>query len=404
MATQKTTSQNVGSYVFESTPPQTMNVSSNVQISAVTTLKDLWVFFRVPWTIYKDNKYWVPPFWKNFKAFFKSDNHFWSHSESQLFIAYKDNTPVGRIASIVDYNLPKDDGKKVGYFGFFECIQDSAIASSLLNVAEDWLGSKGMHIIRGPVNGRIDIGSGFLIKGFDSVPYLLGSHSPNYYNDFAKEFGMRKSKDIVSYHIDLTQPIPQSVKETAEQCKKKGVIIRPFNRLHFKREMKMWFEMLLEIFSDHYGYTPSSYEEMKQTFGMKQLRWIINPKIFLFAEINGKTVGFRFSLPDYNLIFQKLDGKMGVIRSLKLLWYARNITRGRFIVMGIKKKYRGLGIGTCMNYYTLLEMKKQGYVSTEYGWIDEDNIASRKAGEKIGGRLYKKYRVYEKDIYIGKRL
>jgi len=360
------TSKNIGRYVFDSISSQSIDVTSNIRISTVSNLKDFRVFSRVPWAIYKDNKYWVPPFWKDFRDFFRVDNPFWSHSESQLFIVFKDNAPVGRIAAIIDYNLPKKNNKKVGYFGFFECIQDSTIASNLLKAAQDWLGSKGIDIMHGPVNGRIDLGSGFLMKGFDSVPYLLGTYSPRYYNDFAKEFGMKKSRDLVSYHIDLTQPIPQSVKDAAECCKEKGVIIRPFNRFRFKREMKMWFDMLLEIFSDHYGYTPSSYEEMKKTYDMKQLRWIINPKIFLFAEIDGKPVGFRFSLPDLNLIFQKLDGKMG--------------------------------------YYTLLEMKKQGYVSTEYGWIDEDNIASRKAGEKIGGRLYKKYRVYEKDIYIGKRL
>jgi hypothetical protein len=89
---------------------------------------------------------------------------------------------------------------------------------------------------------------------------------------------------------------------------------------------------------------------------------------------------------------------MGFFGAIRFQWYLRNVTRGRFIVMGVKKKYRGLGIGSCMNYYTLLEMKRRGYLSTEYGWIDEDNISSRKAGEKIGGKLYKVYRIYEKDI------
>lgn len=392
------TSKNDGTYVFESSSPQSMNVSSNIQISTVIELKDFRDFFRVPWTIYKDNKYWVPPFWKDFRNLFRSDDAFWSHSESQLFIAYKDKIPIGRIAAIIDHNLPKKNNKKIGYFGFFECIQDSAIAINLLKAAEDWLDSKGIDIIHGPVNGRTDLGSGFLIKGFNFVPYMLGTYSLEYYNDFAKDFGMKKSIDLLSYHIDLTQPIPKSVKDAAKHCEEKGVKIRQFNRLHFKKELEMWFDMLLEIFSDHYGFTPSEYTELKSTFGMKQLRWIINPRLFLFAEINGETVGFRFSLPDFNLIFQKLNGKMGVIGFLKFLWHVRNIKRGRFIVMGIKKKYQGLGIGTCMNYYTLLEMKRKGYDSTEYGWIDEKNIASRKAGEKIGGRLYKIYRVYEKNI------
>jgi len=398
MADPETPSKNVGTYVFESTPSQTNEISSNIRISTVSNLKDFRVFYQVPWVIYKDNKYWVPPFWKDFRDFFRSNTPFWSHSELQLFIAYKDDKSVGRIAAIIDHTLPKDGNKKVGYFGFFECVDDSKIASGLLKSVQDWLVSKNIDIMRGPINGRIDIGSGFVTKGFDTVPYLLGYYSPDYYNDFVKEFGMKKSRNLVSYHIDLTQPIPQFAQDAAQQCKEKGVTIRPFNRFHFKKEMEMWCDLLIEIFSDHYGFTPASREEIKETYGMKQLRWVINPRLFLFAEVDGETVGFRFSLPDFNPVFQKLNGKMGVIGILRFLWHARTINRGRFIIMGIKKKYRGLNIGTCMNYYTLLEMKRKRYVSTEYGWIDENNIASRKAGEKIGGKLYKQYRVYEKEI------
>jgi hypothetical protein len=385
-------------YIFESKSSKTIPISPSIQISQVNNIQDFKIFFQIPWTIYNKNKYWVPPFWKDSKDFFRNRNPFWKHSECKLFIAFKDSKPVGRIATFIDRNLPIEIGKKVGYFGYFECNTDLKVALGLLKVAQDWLRTKGMDIIRGPINGRIDLGSGFLIKGFDTVPYLLGSHTPSYYNNFATEFGMKKARDLVSYHIDLTQPIPASVQDAAKHCREKNVKIRPFQRLHFKKEMKMWFALLHEIFSDHYGYTPASYEEMKITFGIKQLRWIIVPKLFLFAEIDGETVGFRFSLPDFNLIFQKLNGKMGFFGAIRFQWYLRNVTRGRFIVMGIKKKYRGIGIGSCMNYHTLLEMKRRGYLSTEYGWIDEDNISSRKAGEKIGGKLYKIYRIYEKDL------
>lgn len=387
-------------FVFDSDNPQDYELSKNEKISLVCNKNDFKDFFKVHWNIYKDDKYWVPPFWNDTRNYFKRKNPFWDHSDVKIFVAYRNNVPIGRIGAIIDHNLPKENGKKIGYFGFFECINDTEIACNLLKIAEQTLDSWDINIMRGPINGRIDQYSGFLMKGFDSIPYLLGVYSPRYYLDLVSKYGLRKSKDLISYQIDLTKPIPKEVEEVTRSCEEKGIKIRPFNRLHFNRDLQIWFDLMLDVFSDHYGYTPSSYEELKWTFGIRQLRYIINPKLFLFAECEGETIGFRWSLPDFNPIFKKINSKFGLIGSLKFLWYSRNVQRGRFIVMGIKKEYRGRNIGTCFNYYTMLEMKRKGYISAEYGWIEEDNIASHRSGEKIGGLPYKKYRVYEKDIKI----
>ena len=391
-------SKNAGKFVFDPVPPQTNQISQNITVSTVTNRQQFWDFFRVPWRVYEDDEFWVPSLWENVRDFFMKNNPFWDHSESRLFVVYEDGKAVGRIAAFVDNNLPKINGKKIGYFGYFECICDPSIASALFEAAQDFLASKKRDTMHGPVNGRIDLGSGFLAKGFGSMPYLLGSYSPNYYLDFAEKFGMKKSRDLVSYNIDLSKPIPSSVKKASEDCKEKGINIRPFDRSNFEKEIDIWFDLLLDVFVDHYGYTPSSNEEMRVTFGIKELKWVMNPKLFLFAEIDDKPIGFRWSVPDFNPVIKTLNGKLGTIGKLKFLSRIKSIERGRFIIMGIKKKYQGQGIGTGMNYYTLLEMKKQGYTSAEYGWIDENNIASRKSGEKMGGTLSKIYRIYEKDL------
>jgi GNAT superfamily N-acetyltransferase len=388
----------IGKYIFENTPAETIHVSSKIKIKKVTNLNDFKEFFQVPFLVYNDNKYWVPPFWGEMKRFFTKNELFWTHSEAELFVAYKDDTAVGRIAAVIDHSFSRPSGKKIGFFGFFECIQDFEIASALLEVAQKWLLSKGMEEMHGPINGRVDLGSGFLIEGFDSMPYLIGQYSAKYYVDFAEKFKMKKSIDLVSYNIDLKQDIPSSVKISTKHCEENGVKVRRFNRFRINKEMSWWVEMLMEEFSDHYGYTSVSNEEVVTRFGIRELRWVVDPGLFLVAEVDGKPIGFRWSLPDYNQIFKKLKGKFGLYGALKTFLYKRQVDRGRFIIMGIKKNYRGKGIGTCMNYYTLLEMKKRGYKYAEYGWIAEDNIASRKAGEKIGGKLYKIYRVYEKSL------
>jgi hypothetical protein len=385
-------------YIFESEPSESVNVSSDVKIKVVNDLAGFRDFFKVPWVVYQDNKYWVPPFWDETERFFRSKELFWTHSQSKLFVAYKKDKAVGRIAAFIDDSYVSSDGKKTGFFGYFECINDSNIALALLNEAEKWLKNKGVNLMQGPVNGRADVGSGFVIKGFDIVPYLLGHYSNEYYNNFAKEFQMEKSKDLFSYQIDLNKPIPESVLKSVKSCEKKGVKIRTFDRRHFKKEMDWWTEMFMDVFSEHWGFTEVSNDEVRTRFGIRELKWIVDPKLFFIAEVDGKPIGFRWSLPDYNMIFKDFNGKLGIINKLRFLLNKYNVSRGRFIVMGFKKEFRGMGLGTCMNCYTLNEMKKRGYLSAEYGWIDENNLASCKAGEKIGGELYKIYRVYEKNI------
>lgn len=383
-------------YVFENTPSQKSSVTSTLSIKTVNTMGVFKSFYKMPFTIYSEQEPWVSPFWSEMRDFFKKNQLFWSHTECQLFIAYRNDEPVGRIAAIIDHSLAENEKTTIGFFGFFECIDDFTVAKELMDIAKKWLKKQGMKEMHGPVDGRVDVGSGFVFRGFDSLPYLLGHYSKPYYIDFMEQYSMEKEKDLVSYHIDLTKEIPSKVKESAKRCEQQGISVRKFNRFRYNKEMKWWIPMLLNIFSHHWGYTSSSEEEVKERFGIKQLRWIVNPNLFLIAEHERHPIGFRWSLPDYNQIFKEMNGKLGLIGMIKvLLTRQKKITRGRFIIMGIMKQYQGMGIGTFLNYHTLVEMKRQGYECAEYGWIDENNIASCKAGEKIGGEVYKIYRVYK---------
>lgn len=386
-------------YVFQQAPTQSMKLPSDVTIQVVNAMELFQQFHKMPFLIYNENENWVPPFWTEMRDFFSKNKLFWTHAECILFIAFRNKEPVGRIAAIIDHSLASESKTTIGFFGFFECINDYVVAEGLLDTAKNWLKEKGMKQMHGPVNGRVDVGSGFVIKGFDTLPFLLGYYSKKYYIDFMEKYSMKKEKDLVSYYIDLTNEIPSKVEESVKRCESQGIKIRKFNRFRYRKEMKWWISMLMEEFADHWGYTSASEKEVKERFGIKQLRWIVDPNLFLIAEHENQPIGFRWSLPDYNQLFKDMNGTLGLSGMINvLLNRKKKITRGRFIIMGIKKKYRGMGIGTYMNYHTLLEMKKRGFEGAEYGWIDENNIASCKAGEKIGGELYKIYRVYKIDI------
>jgi hypothetical protein len=255
-----------------------------------------------------------------------------------------------------------------------------------------------MKIMRGPIDGRVDVGCGFLYKGFDSPASVLSAYTPKHYILFVEKFNMKKIRDFLTYYIDLSKPLPVQLKNKAKQCEEYGVKIRPFNRFRTQKELKWWIELFLETFVDHWGYVPASVDEVRTRFGVKQIRWTIDPKLFLIAEYNGIPVAYLWSTPEYNQIFQKLNGKLGPIQLLKILWMMKKVTKGKMHFIGIKKDFRNKDIASYLNYEALIEMKRRGYKGAEVGVIDEKNTIAHLTIAITGAKPYKKYRVFEKNI------
>jgi hypothetical protein len=359
---------------------------------------DLKEFYRVPFQIYQDNPYWVAPFWFEMKSFFNKANPFWSHAQAQLFLAKKNNTIVGRVAAIIDQSYCKLVGEDVGFFGFFECIKDFDCAKALLGAAESWLISKQMKVMRGPIDGRVDVGCGFLSMGYDHRCSLLSSYTPEYYVAFAERYGLKKIRDLFLYHVDLSKPFPKKLQEKAKACLASGVQVRSFNRLRTGRELRWWVSLFLETFADHWGYVPVSAAEVKTRFGIKQLRWFVDAKLFLIAELDNAPVGYLWSTPDYNEVFQKMNGRLGPRQLLQFLFSKQTIKTGKLHLIGIKKEHRNKNIASLLNYRVLLEMKNRGYIGAEVGWMDEQNTIAHTVIALTGAKVIKKHRVFEKPL------
>lgn len=368
-------------------------------ILSVKSIRDFKEFYQLSWKIYKDDPYRVPPFSSEFNDFFLRKNPFWNHADAALFIAYKDDVPVGRIAAIIDYLYCNTIGKNIGFFGFFECINDYQYAKLLLQSAETWLGSKGMDLLLGPVDGRVDNGCGFLCEGFNYPQSLLSSYSKNYYLSFVEQFNMKKSRDQFSYYIDLTKPISAALKEKARRCEESEIKIRKFNRLRTNKELNWWIDLFLETFAAHWGFIPASPEEVRFRFGIKQMRWIVDSDLFLVAELHGEPVGFLWATPEYNQIFKLMDGKLTFFKYIDFIREKKHIKYGKLHMIGIKKELHEKNIGSYLNYNILVEMKKRGYTGAEVGWIDEKNEAAHHAIALAGAKLFKKSRVFEKNIF-----
>jgi hypothetical protein len=215
------------------------NLNLNVTVYPVVTKKDLNDFVMLPWQVYKNNKNWVPPLITDVKeTLSKTKNPFFTHADRELYLARKDNTIVGRIAAIVDYNYCKYHKNKIGFFGFFESVEDYSVSHALFAKALEFIKSKSMTEMYGPANPSMNDEAGFLLEGFDTSPMIKMTYNPSYYLEYAERFGMKKVKDLYAYLIDISKPPPEKLVRVIESLKrKKGIVVRPINIKNLKADL-----------------------------------------------------------------------------------------------------------------------------------------------------------------------
>ena len=370
---------------------------SDIEIYQVKTTKDMDTFINFPWQIYKNDPHWVPPLKRDVKYKLDRSKHpFFDHATMELFLARHGDNILGRIAAIIDDGYNKFHKGKTGTFGMFECIDEYNIARSLFSAVESWCKNMGMDKIRGPMNLSMNDECGFLLEGFDSDPVIMMTYNPKYYLDFCEKYGFIKAKDLYAYLKDRVGVVDRIAKLVERVKKKENVVVRPINMKKFEYDVAIIKDIYNAAWEVNWGFVPMTEKEMDLM--AKELKPIIEPELVLFAEVNGTPVGVSITLPDFNQVLKKLNGRLNPIGIIKFLYYKRKITGLRAIVFGLKKEYRRTGINTVLYYETEKRGAQLGYQWCEMSWNLEDNDLINRFDEAVGGRLYKKYRIYEKNI------
>ena len=372
-----------------------------LKIKQAQTKKDLTDFIKFPWKIYKNDHNWVAPLISERKEFFTPEkNPFFKHSDVEFFLAKKNKEIVGRICGVVNYNHVDFHNEKAGFFGFFECIDDFDVAKLLLDTVRKWLKSKGMEIMRGPVNFSTNDEVGFLLEGFESPPVFMMTYNPKYYLDLVERYGMQKAKDLYAWYFDKSFKPSEKIIRIAEKIEKKeNLKVRTVDLKDFENEIKRIKQIYNSAWSRNWGFVPMTDEEFDHL--CKNLKQIIDPQMVFIAEIDSEPVGFSLALPNINPVLKKLNGRLYPFGILKLLWFTKikNIVKGvRIITMGVVDTHRKKGIETLFYIRTIKDGIERGYSWAEMSWVLEDNILMNKALETLGAELYKKYRIYEMRI------
>lgn len=371
--------------------------SGKTEIRPVTNKTDLDKFIRLPWKIYKDNTHWVPPLIRDIRFKLNREKHpFFEHARMELFIAENGNEIVGRIAAVVNERHNEFHNEKLGFFGMFESVDDLETVRLLYTAAEDWCRKEGMDRILGPVNLSMNDECGFLLEGFDLDPAIMMPYTLEYYLKLSEECGYTKAKDLYAYFKGEVGVVDRITKLVERVKRKEDVVVRPLDMKNFNKEVEIIKDIYNAAWEVNWGFVPMTPAEMDLM--AKELKPICEPELVLFAEVKGEPVGVAITLPDLNFVLKKLNGKLGPVQLLKFLYYKRKIKGLRSIIFGLKKEYRRTGINVVLYYETEVRGAKIGYESCEMSWNLEDNDMINRFDEAVGGKLYKKYRLFEKSL------
>ncbi len=378
--------------------------SSGVEIHQVHGRKDLKAFIEVPVPIYLEDPCWVRPLiFERLEHLDPAKNPYFQHADAAYWIARRGGRDLGRISAQVNRAHLERHEDATGHFGFLEAVDDREVFQALLGTAERWLSERGMKRIAGPFSLSINEESGLLVEGFDSPPYLMMGHARPYYATHLEGLGYQKLKDLYAYLYDVTNAPPAAAVAFLERMRRnKKITFRHLDKRRFNEELAAVLEIFNDAWSENWGFLPFTKDQID--YAAKNLRHLLRPEDVAIAEIDGESVAMTVGMPNVNEVIADLHGRLLPLGWAKILWRLKvsNPSSGRLALMGVKRRFQNTPLGAALALGVIEEIrtrhKARGTRWAELSWVLEDNIATRKVIETAGGKPYKTYRIFAKDL------
>jgi GNAT superfamily N-acetyltransferase len=372
-----------------------------VHIRPVSSRRELDAFIKLPFRLYEGEPNWVPPLIYDRRRFLdRSKNPFFEHGEAEYFLAWRDDRVVGRVTAQVDRNLHAFQDNRWGQFGFFECEDDQEVATALVDAAQAWVTAKGCDRLVGPFDFTSNDECGVLVEGFDRLPVILMNWTHRYYPRLLEGAGLAKAMDTLMWSLDVVNRdrVHPAIWEMAEKVRTEhGITCRGMRKGDLEAEIGRFLEVYNEAWERNWGFVPLTEAEVRHY--ARQLRPILDENWAMVAETaDGRVAGAALSLPDYNQVFKRMNGRLFPFGWAKFLWYRRRIDRVRVFALGVKKEFQHTGVAArfYQMHYDAAERTPQRMGET--GWILETNKPMNRAMEGMGGEIVSRYRIYEREI------
>lgn len=375
---------------------------TNLHVAPVENAHQLRRFVLFPWQLYRGDPNWVPPLVSRRMAYLnRKTSPLPREGDFALFLALRGDRLVGTIGAHINNYANDYRQEKAGHFGFFEVVEDDAVGFSLFDAARAWLRERGITVMRGPYNFGGNDDPGFLVGGEDCPPVMLEAHTKPYYAPMAERYGMVKHTEGYAYRIDrppagtdLESAIPPKIRHVAEWVQKRaGITVRQARLDRWDEEIKIacrLFNVSLLHLRDHVPMSEEQFASMA-----REMKPLLHEEFVYFAEVQGEPVAFSLALPDINRVLIHGNGGRYPWDWLKMWWYSRRIDVVSFKIMVMLPEYHGRGLDALLYLNTAQAALKRGYRWMDMSLVAEENTKVRLLAEKMGGRIFKRYRIYE---------
>jgi len=379
----------------------------SLTIRPVRTRRELKRFVKVPFGLHRGSEQWVPPLvFERMQFLDRKKNPWFEHGEAEYFLAERDGEPVGRISAHVDSRWDSYQGGSDAMFGFFESAEDPEVVRALFDAAGEWAAGKGRERILGPMDFTTNDEIGILIEGFERRPMILEPWHPPYYQRLIEVEGFTKAMDVLMWELRMGQlkegeKFDPSIHEAAEKAlRDEGITIRNMRKREMAHEVRRFMDVYNEAWGDNWGFVPITDAEVE--FQAKNLKQVLDEEWTFMAEKDGEVVGAALTLPDINQVMAKLNGRLLPFGWARFLLGKRKIDRLRVFALGVKHDYRHTGVaaGLYLEHIKMAALPDKIHWG-EMGWILETNEPMNRAMEGMGGKIVKKYRLYERSLSGG---
>jgi GNAT superfamily N-acetyltransferase len=359
-------------------------------------------FVELPYRLHSNAEQWVPPLRIERRAFLSPRfNKWFDHAEAQLFLARREGRVVGRISAQVDRNFNAYHGNAWGMFGFLELEEDPEVLTALLGAAEGWLRERGRDRMVGPMDFTMNDESGVLVEGYEREPFIKQPWQPPYYARLCEGAGLQKAVDLLMWELHITDrsKVVPAIVEMAERLElDHGIRIRKMSRRRLRRELDVFAQTYNEAWKDNWGFVPYTDSDL-DTYA-QDLQLVFDRHWFMVAEKidTGESVGVAITVPDINQVLKRMNGRVLPTGWWHFLRRGRITDRVRVGFLGVKPEYQHTGVAAAlyMEHFEMAATRPQTW--GEMGWILETNEAMNRGMEGMGGRVVKRYRVYEREL------
>jgi hypothetical protein len=371
----------------------------DIIIKEVKTRQDKRKFIYLPSEVHKSNPNWLPPIYLDeLELFNKKKNKSYLYSDTVLYLAYRDKKVVGRIMGIINKRYNAIHNEQHGRFCFLECYEDREVVHALIIEVENWASERGMIKLVGPLAFSDKDPQGFQIEGFEYPKFIVCPTNDIYLPEMISREGYEKKRDLVNYLAKIPDELPPVYK---------NILPRVFENREYKvvefnsrKELRPYLYPILELmnqtFLEIYGFVPLNDQEMKEF--VARYIMILDPKFIKVVENHDGLIGFAGGIRDISEGIRKARGKLLPFGIFRILRESKRSKKLLLLLGGVKKEYRGKGLDVLMAIKML-----QSCAEYKMEWIDlhlvlEDNYKMRAECERIGGKVIKRFRIYQKDL------